>query len=364
MADNKKIQDRNDILAALKNALANQLSGDLVQNPQLAEILVQEVERQVDAVELRDSQEPPPPDGGLAQLAGVGAGAATNLGETRLVHGVQPYDETVTSERIQAVADLYYIYQHERIGVFRVVRKLQDLFRAGSVRLSSGSGAFALYQFDRRQVLRYTMSDRLSAYRRALGFGTRPLPAGARPNTEFQSLFTHFVQQVTLYWRDKRVSDVIRTQAYDPSFGSIAIVRRAGLDLRNNLKFTSYGHLNVLRVEVMQLLEEAFRILESEDVKKLFGAETAWDVIEEVKVRYLDERVTTSPLQRMAVAGRDVLEWLAQGHILQGNRTQFEALLADIAEAAEEWLTSAQSLGVAQRRGDQRVLPFERRQTG
>ena len=34
---------------------------------------------------------------------------------------------------------------------------------AGSVRLSVGAGAFALYQFDRREVLRYTLRDRLSA---------------------------------------------------------------------------------------------------------------------------------------------------------------------------------------------------------
>ena len=53
----------------------------------------------------------------------------------------------------------------------------------------------------------------------------------------------------------------LRERAYDPSFGAVAIVRRAGLDLRNNLKWTSYGHLNVLRVEVMQLLDESFRIL-------------------------------------------------------------------------------------------------------
>ena len=62
----------------------------------------------------------------------------------------------VTSERLVAVADLYYIFQHEKIGVFRVVRKLKELFHAGAVRLSSGQGAFLLYQFDRRDVLRYT----------------------------------------------------------------------------------------------------------------------------------------------------------------------------------------------------------------
>jgi hypothetical protein len=37
----------------------------------------------------------------------------------------------------------------------------------------------------------------------------------------------------------------------------------AGLDLRNNLKWLSFGHLNVLPVEVIRLLEEAFKILNS-----------------------------------------------------------------------------------------------------
>jgi len=173
-------------------------------------------------------------------------------------------------------------------------------------------------------------------------------------------LFSHFINQVTLFWRDKRISDVIRERAYDPSFGSIAIVRRAGLDLRNNLKFTSFGHLNVMRVEVMQLLDEAFRILNSEDIKRLFGADNAWDVVEEVLIRYFNERLVTSPRQRMAVAGRETLRWLSAPHVLQTQRAQFEALLLEIAEYAEEWLTSAQSLGLAGRTTGARVLPWER----
>ena len=124
----------------------------------------------------------------------------------------------------------------------------------------------------------------------------------------------------------------MRERAYDPSFGSIAIVRRAGLDLRNNLKFTSFGHLNVMRVEVMQLLEEAFKILGADDVKNLFGTDNAWDTVEEMLVRYFNERLVTSPRQRMGVAGREVLRWLAQPHIMKMQRGQFEALLLEIAE--------------------------------
>lgn len=63
----------------------------------------------------------------------------------------------------------------------------------------------------------------------------------------------------------------------------------------------SFGHLNVMRVEVMQLLDESFRILNSDDVKRLFGADNAWDVIEEVLVRHFRERLVTSPRQRIAL---------------------------------------------------------------
>lgn len=350
-----------DRVAKLRDTMAKRLSSDLIGNPQIGDALNQELDELLEAVFQADMDKAPPPDKGLGQLAGVGPDAAAELGQTRLPQGVEAYDETITSERIIAVADLYYIYQHERIGVFRVVQKLQELFRAGAVRLSAGKGAFSLYQFDRRDVLRYTLRDRLSSYRRIFGYGSAPVTPGARANVDFHSMFSHFVNQITLFWRDKRISDVIRERAYDPSFGSIAIVRRAGLDLRNNLKWTSFGHLNVLRVEVMQLLDEAFRILNSEDVKRLFGADNAWDVVEEVLIRYFNERLVTSPRQRMGVTGREVLRWLAQDHILTTTRPQFEALLLEVAESAEEWLTSAQSLKLAPRTGDVRVMPFDRR---
>lgn len=360
MATEGNYQALLDRIAALRETVASRLSADLIQNPQVADQLVNQIDALLTGAKDADSQTKLPPDKGLAELAGIGPEAADKFAKTRMPQGVEQYDDTITSERIVAVGDLYYIYQHEKIGVFRVVQKLQELFKGGAVRLSGGDGAFALYQFDRREVLRYTQNDRYSAYRRILGYGTAPVPANSRPNTDFHQLFTHFVNQVTLFWRDKRISDVIRERAYDPSFGSIAVVRRAGLDLRNNLKWTSFGHLNVLRVEVMQLLEEAFKILNAEDIKRLFGADNAWDVVEEVLIRYFNEKLVTSPRQRMGVAGRETLRWLAQPHVLQTARAPFEALLLEIAEYAEEWLTSAQAMGLAGRSGDVRVMPWDR----
>ena len=351
MTTEREYQQLYDRIAALREEMVGRLAADLIQNPQPADALAKQIDELVATVEEANRNVPPPPDTGLAALVGLGPEAAAEFGQTRVPPAIQPYEETVTSERVLAVADLYYIYQHEKLGVFRVLLKLQELFRAGTVRLSSGAGAYGLYQYDRRQVLRHTQRDRLQAYRRVFGYTNATPPPGAKPNQEFHKLLVHFITQVAQFFRDKRISEVIRPRVSDPTFGSVAVVRRAGLDLRNNLKNASYGHVNVLRVEMLQLLDEAFRILGTEDVKKLFGADNAWDVLEVVLERQLGQpQINASQRNRMAIAGRDVLRWLAQPHILNSTRAEFEALLLQIADEVEEWLTSAETLGITRPR--------------
>ena len=351
--DNQSLHDR---VAALRETLTDRLGPQLIQNPQLADALTEQLEDIVSEVEAAEAKTPAPPDGGLAELIGIGKDAAAKVNATRLPKGVEDYDEQVASERILAVADLYYLYQHERMGVFRAIKQLQELFYAGAVRLSTGDGAYGLYRFDRRKVLRFNEKERLQAYRRVFGYTAVRPASNAQPNNQFHPLFVQFTNNVAELWRDKRIADVIRERAFDPSFASIATARRSGLDLRYNLKWASYGHVNVLRIEVLQLLDEAFKILGAEDVKRLFGADNAWDVVEEVMLRYHNRHVDASVRHRMAVTGRDIIRWLAQKHILNKSRAEFEALLRDIAEMAEEWLTSAESLGIAYRGHTQRVI--------
>src|SRR5437588_1739340 len=344
MPNKSDYDQRNDRIAALLQNSIEALGPDLVANPQLAEVLNRMVDDQVRKYDASQNGKNQSTDTGLADLIGLGKDAPADLGQAQVSPGVVNYDDTVVSERILATADLYYIYMHKRLGVFRVMSKLQELFKAGTLRVSSGEGAYGLYRFDKHGILRYHMRDRLRACKRVFGY-TRSAPgAGARSNPEFHGLFQHFIAETAKYWRDKRISEVIRERATDPTFGSIAIVRRAALDLRNNIKNSSYGYINVLRVETSQALAEAFKVLESDDLKAQFGAANAWDVIELVLWQYFHESINASTMNRMAVSGREIIRWLAEPFVLTTNRPDFEALLYRIAEYAEECISSEEGM--------------------
>jgi hypothetical protein len=348
MTTTKEYQNRNDQIAELLQEAIKNLGPELIANPEMAEILNRQIDEKINEMYATDALKDAPNDGGLADLIGLGKNSTEDLGDTEMSRGVIDYDDTVTSDRILAAADLYYLYIHERLGVFRVMSKLQELFRAGTLRISSGEGAYGLYRYDKHNILRYHQRDRMQAYRRVFGYTKANPGAGARPNPAFHGLLTHFIGEVAKYWRDKRISEVVRNKANDPTFGSMAIVRRSGLDLRGNLKNASYGYINVLRVETSQALSEAFKVLDSQDLKAQFGADNAWDLIELVLWQYFRESVHASTMNRMAVSGREVLRWLAQPFVLQKNRTDFETLLYRIAEYSEEWLSSAEGMQMSQ----------------
>ncbi|MBB4861069.1 hypothetical protein HNO88_004417 [Novosphingobium chloroacetimidivorans] len=78
----------------------------------------------------------------------------------------------------------------------------------------------------------------------------------------------------------------------------------------------------------------------------LFGADNAWDVLEEVPKRYMREIPVTSQRSRMATTGRDILRWLAEDYLLTSVRIDFESLLEAVVDACHDWLTSAEPLGL------------------
>jgi len=347
MTTTRDYDQRNDRVASLLQNTINMLGPDLIANPQLAEVLNRMVDDQLQKYDQSNSQQNKSADFGLSDLIGLGDSAPAELGQTQISGGVEAYDETLTSSLLTAAADLYYLYMHERIGVFRVMIKLKEMFQAGTLRISDGPGAYGLYRFDKHSILRYQLPERLQAYKRVFGYTNGNPGRNARPNHGFHGLFTHFIAETAKYWRDKRISEVVRSNANDPTFGSMAIVRRAGLDLRNNLKNSSYGYVNVLRVETSQALAECFDVLNAPDLRAQFGAENAWDLIELVLWQSFGESVQASTLNRMAVSGRAILQWLAEPFVLTTDRAAFEAKLYPIAEAAEEWISSEEGMRIS-----------------
>jgi len=367
MADNPKTLGELNILLGklqkLRSTMVQDARDELAKTPAQAELINQYIaEAETLLIDgLKPTPGQPEDDNGYAALIGLGDKIATRLDDIRPVGLVPNYDDQISRERLAAVGDLYYIYQHERAGVFRVIFKLQQLFQSGEIRLSDGPGALSLYQFDRKRVLRFTQRERRSVYRKVFGYTEASPPAGAEPNSAFHALLSNFCQHVSRFFQDKRVSEVLRPNGTNETFGSMAVVRRAGLDLRHNLKQVSYGHVAVLRSEVMVLLQEAFEILGSNDVVNLFGADNAWDVLEEVTKRYLHEIPVTSQRSRMAATGREILRWLAEDYLLTTVRIDFESLLEAIVDGCDDWLTSAESLGLRNRGGSGRdnVVTFQ-----
>src|SRR5438045_2904133 len=104
MPTEKQNQELLDKIAKLRQLAMSSYAAQLVSDPKLAEVLSGAFD---DAkTRLIDADDPiVPADPGLAQLIGIGPAAASQLESVRLPVGVTPYDETVTSERINAMAD-------------------------------------------------------------------------------------------------------------------------------------------------------------------------------------------------------------------------------------------------------------------
>src|SRR5215471_12317408 len=103
MALEKDYQGLYDRIGALREQVASRLSADLISNPQLADALTKQIDDLLQSAVDADLKAPAPPDKGLAELAGIGPGAAAQFGQARIPPGVEAYDETITSERIVAV---------------------------------------------------------------------------------------------------------------------------------------------------------------------------------------------------------------------------------------------------------------------
>ena len=359
-------QDLFDRVAGLREELVKRLGADLIGNPQLAEALVKQVDDLLGAVVGRpEARSRRRRTSGLPSSSGSGRTRPPQLAQTRLPPGVDAVrrDGRLGAHHRRRRPVLHLPARDAR----RVPRRSEA---AGAVPRRHGpavGGPGRLRALPvrpaRGAALHPARPPRRLPPRVRLRQRARRRPARAR-NTEFHRLFTHFVNQVALFWRDKRISDVIRERAYDPSFGSIAIVRRAGLDLRNNLKFTLVRPPERAARRGHAAARRGVPDPRAPTTSSGSSAPTPPGTSSRrCCSRYFNERLVTSPRQRMAVTGREVLRWLAPAAHPAGHPGPVRGAAAADRRVAEEWLTSAQSLGLArrQRRRAGAAVPGRRR---
>lgn len=253
------------------------------------------------------------------------------------------FDENVSTSQLQAVADLYFIFQHEKMKVFQVVNVLRRLFELGRIKVHRGPGARALYLADKWEPLRYAARDRRMAYRRCFNYGSGPAPAGAYLNKNFHYQFVAFTAALAQYFRDLTIGEVIRGSAalQDHPFGSIATIQRLGTDLRYALDRSSYGNILSLTQESGHYLRWCLDLLDAADIKKGFDAVTKWDVLEAVSNQHLGGARELSQRARMAESGRQLLQWIADSDFsVSMDAELFRNETRTIGAHAEAWIAA------------------------
>jgi hypothetical protein len=250
---------------------------------------------------------------GFLDLIGFGGKGAPPFEKLSYPYIKPDFDEAVIPSQLHAAAELYYIYQHERMKVFQVVDVLRRLFQLGRMRIQRGPGARGLYLLEKWKPLRYTLRDRMIAYRRTFNYGAAPAPAGAVVNRHFHTQFVAFMTAVSQYFRDLLIGEVIRGGQLleQRPFGPVATIQRTGLDLRWALDRSSYGNILALAQETGHYLKSMLELLDAPDIKKAFDANSKWDVIEIVSNRHLGGMAELSQRAKMAESGRRILQWIA-----------------------------------------------------
>lgn len=302
---------------------------------------------------------------GFLDLIGFGERGAPPFEEIPYPHVTPDFDEAVIPSQLHASAELYYIYQHERMKIFQVINVLRQLFQQGRIRIQRGPGARGLYLLEKWKPLRYSLRDRMISYRRAFNYGTAPAPAGAIVNRNFHNQIVAFMVSVAQYFRDLLIGEVIRGGQLieQRPFGSVATVQRLGIDLRFALDRSSYGNILALTQETGHYLKTMLQLLDAPDIKKAFDANTKWDVVEIVSNRYLGGMAEISQRAKMAESGRRILLWVADSDFKTAiDPILFQSEARPFGNHAEAWIAAYRM--TPEGRGFRGVAPTLQRMIG
>ena len=137
----------------------------------------------------------------FADLVGFGDGPIKPLNLLQMPLLRNDFDKSIIPPQLQASAEVYYIYQMDRMKLFQVVDVLRRLFQNGQIRIQRGPGARGLYILEKWRPIRYKRRDRPIAYRRVFNYGRAPVPAGAIVNRSFHFQLVAFMNAMSQYFQ-------------------------------------------------------------------------------------------------------------------------------------------------------------------
>lgn len=281
---------------------------------------------------------------GFLDLVGFGDKGSPPFEDISYPYITPDFDESVIPSQLHAAAELYYICMHDlHMKVFQVIDVLRRLFRLGRIRIQRGPGARGLYLLEKWKPLRYSLRDRMFAYKRVFNYGTAPSPAGAIVNKNFHNQLVAFMTALAQYFRDLLIGEVIRGgQLIDQRpFGSVATIQRLGIDLRYALDRTSYGNILALTHETGHYLKSILNLLDTSDIKRSFDANTKWDVVEIISNRHLGGAIELSQRAKMAESGRRILMWIADNDFQTAiDPILFQSEARPFGSHAEAWVAA------------------------
>jgi hypothetical protein len=279
----------------------------------------------------------------FVDLVGLAPGGPPAFGDIAWPQLIADFDDAVVPSQIHAAAELYFIFMHERMGVFKVADILRRLFREGSMRIQRGPGARGLYLLDKWQPLRYTPRDRYVAYKRVFNYGRAPRPPGAIVNLNFHYQLVALMSALAQYFRDLTISEVVRggQQLDQRPFGTLATVQRLAIDLRYALDRSSYGNIVALTQETGLYLKQLLDLFDTPDIKRSQDATNRWQVIEQILDKHLGGSRELSQRAKMAETGRRVLQWVAGSDFNTMTDPQhFNVEAQSVAASAEAWIAA------------------------
>ena len=244
--------------------------------------------------------------------------------------------------QLHAAAELYFIYQHERMKVFQVVDVLLRLFRLGKMRIQRGPGARGLYLLEKWKPLRYRARphDRLSP-RVQLRHGQPPGRRGRQPQLPPPAGRLHGGAGAVLPRPDDRRGDprrpadraaAVRQHRHRAAHRPRPALCARPRDLRQHLR---------ARDGDRPLPEDGAQLLDAPDIKKAFDANTKWDVVEIVSNRYLGGVAELSQRAKMAESGRRMLQFVADNDFKTAiDPILFQTEVRPMGAHAEAWIAA------------------------